>query len=146
MYTIDDIIEYLQKITPAIRTRERNWLDPRNYLIAILYYRFNQSEIALETLLKIDRSTVNHAKRMPQTMIKYSDPTFMRNTMEVRKLFPHDFMSKEPEPHHPPKYSYRVSFDKKSFKKVQHYCAMKGEHPSLALSKLILKSLDLWEK
>lgn len=146
MYTIEDITAYLTSITPAERTRQRVWLDPRNYLIGILYYKFNVSEIALETLLNIDRSTVNHAKKIPQAMISYYDPTFMKNTIEVRQLFPYEFPDKELKPQHQHQYSYRVGFDKAAFKKVRAYCIMKGEHPSLALSKLILKSLDLWEK
>ena len=146
MYTLDDITEYLKKVTPAVRTRERVWLDPRNYLIAILYYKFGLSELALESLLQIDRSTINHAKKIPHGMISYYDPTFMKNTIEVRHLFPYDFPGKDPKPQHQQQYSYRVGFDKQNFKRVREYCLQKGEHPSIALSKLILKSIDLWEK
>lgn len=148
MYTLDDILEYLKKITPVKRHRKRIWLDPRNYIIGILYYKFNQSEIALEAILNIDRSTVNHSKRLPYDMISYMDPTFMKNTMEVRRLFPFDFPvpNTELEKTFPQKFSYRVSFDKQSFKRVREYCLLREEHPSIALSKLIMKSIDLWEK
>ena len=64
-YTAKDILKEIKNIFPKYKTRKRSYVDKRNYLICILYYRFNYSEEMIAdifslTKFAIDRSTVNY--------------------------------------------------------------------------------------
>lgn len=147
MYTVDDILEYIQNFAPVKKCRERVYLDPRNYLMAVLHYKFNISENALHHIFRIDRSTINYNKKTAYYMMEQSDPSFMRNTLEVRQKFPYEIPSVERnKTYYKQSYSYRVGFDKDTYKKVQSYCKAHGKHPSIMLSQIICKEIKLWEK
>ncbi len=96
MYTEQDVIDYLSNTLIIRKTRERTYIDPRNYLLGLLAYKYNYTEEAIATLFKIERSSVNHAKRHPYSMISVRDSGFLTNVKEVMELFPYDF----PEPKH----------------------------------------------
>lgn len=147
MYTVQDILDYIQEFTPSKKTRKRAYVDPRNYLMAVLHYKFNVTELGLHHIFNIDRSTVNYNKKTAYYMIEQTDPTFMRNTMEVRQKFPYEIPSVERnKTYYKQSYSYRVGFDKETYKKVQRYCKAHGKHPSVMLNQIISKSIALWEE
>lgn len=149
-YTFDEVLEYWHKTKPNYKTRVRKVIDPRNYIIALFYYKFNVTEIEMESIMELDRTTVNHAKKHPYNLIKVAEATFMRNTTEVREKFPYEF---------PPvdrndtmysqfnrQYSYTIHFDKKTYQKIQKYCTVKDMDPRTGLRGLIQKALALWEE
>lgn len=150
MYTSEDIINHWNKIKPPIRTRKRVTLDPRNYLISVAYYKFGMTEIELERIFDIDRSSVNHSKKIPYDLISIKESVFMRHTMEVRELFPYEFPSNNKEERlderYVRKHSYTVNFDKKTYQKIKVYSKVKELDPRTALRNLIQKALALWEE
>ena len=62
MYTADEVITYFKDNIGLKKTRKRVYVDKRNYVIGLLYYHFRYSEIVLEGMFGIDRSTVNYGK------------------------------------------------------------------------------------
>lgn len=94
MYTAQDVIDYLSNTLMIRDTRKREYIDPRNYLIAIMTYQFKYTEMEVAKLFKIERSSVNHAKKHPYMMMTTRDVEFMTHAKEVIEKFPYDF----PEP------------------------------------------------
>ena len=91
-YTDEDIITWFKKNCGFKKTRKREYLDQRNYVIAVLYQKFKYSEEALGSLFKVDRSSINHCKKHAYTLlIEYTDDKFIRNTFELINKFPFDF-------------------------------------------------------
>lgn len=92
-YTAKDVIKTLKEVIPANRTRKRLYIDKRNYLICILYYKFSYTEKMIENIFSltkniIDRTTVNYAKQQPTYMVKCNDPQFLENISLLYKQFP----------------------------------------------------------
>jgi hypothetical protein len=149
-YTSDDVIEYWKNFRPAYKTRERDVLDPRNYIVALLYYKFRFTEHELQSIMGMHHSTVNHAKKHPYDLIRIKEATFMRNTAEVRELFPFDFPTTNKEElsdeRYVKKYGYTINFDKKLYQKIKAYSKVKELDPRTALRNLIQKALALWEE
>lgn len=91
-YTDKDIIEWFIQNIKVQKTRKREYLDQRNYVIAVLYQKFNYSENSIASLFNIDRSSVSHCKRHAYTLlVEYSDDNFIRNTSKLIANFPYDF-------------------------------------------------------
>ena len=92
-YTEEDIIRYVALKGLNKKTRIRKVIDPRNYLINLLYYHFNWTQERISALFQVHRTTMVHAKDMAYNLEK--DPTFLQNTREVREAFPWEAVSKE---------------------------------------------------
>lgn len=149
-YTINDVITYWQQTRPKKKTRVRNVLDPRNYILALLYYKFHLTEHELQSLMDMHHTSVNHNKRHPYNLIKIKESVFMNNTTEVREKFPFEFPPSDKsdltDERYTKKYSYTVTFDKKTFQKIKAYSKIKGLDPRTALRDLLEKSLAIWEE
>ena len=92
-YTPRDVIKALKAILPKRKTRKRPFIDKRNYLICVLYYKFNYTEEMISNIFRlskhsIDRSTVSHAKRQPTRMANVGDTEFLENISILYKKFP----------------------------------------------------------
>ena len=92
-YTAKDVIKTLKDVIPIHKTRKRLYIDKRNYLICILYYKFNYTEKMIEDIFSltkniIDRTTVNYAKKQPTHMVKFNDSQFLENISILYKQFP----------------------------------------------------------
>tara|TARA_R110000868_G_scaffold248084_1_gene504462 strand:+ start:828 stop:1241 length:414 start_codon:yes stop_codon:yes gene_type:complete len=86
----EKIIEYIKANTLDTAKRNTVLLDPRNYLIGILYYKhFWTEQMITDLLKKEDRSTICLAKDHPWHQRR--DPNFLKNTIEVRSMFPFIF-------------------------------------------------------
>jgi hypothetical protein len=91
-YTDEDIISWFKTNCGFKKTRKREYLDQRNYVVAILYQKFKYSEEALGSLFNIDRSSINHCKKHAYTLlVEYTDDKFIRNTFKLINKFPFDF-------------------------------------------------------
>ena len=123
-------------------------MDPRNYLLSILHYKFNLTEMALQEVFCIDRSTINYAKKHAHTMMKYRDPMFMRHTMDVREKFPFEppAVCKNKIFYKPTTFSYRVGFDKEMYKKIQDFCRKNNTHPSIMIRQIVTNTFASWEE
>ena len=87
-FTENDVLHYLRYVLTVQQTRERKYVDPRNYLIAMLFYRFNNTEEDIASYTNMQRSTISHAKKQAYDMLQSKDAQFIKNTAEVRELLP----------------------------------------------------------
>jgi hypothetical protein len=94
-YSSDKLVKYYQKKVKYQKTRKREYIDPRDYIVAILHYEFGYTEEDLGFLCKVHHSTINHCKKNPHNCLLYNDSKFLKNTEEVRKLFPYTFTNPE---------------------------------------------------
>jgi hypothetical protein len=110
LYDDGDIIRYYRNTFNKIkRTRKRTYVDPRDYMIALLHYKFGYTEEVLAMIFgPMHRTSVNHCKKNPYYSFKYNDSVFAENTIELREKFPYTF----PDPKEnsaPPGRKYRVT-------------------------------------
>lgn len=91
-YTEEEVLKYLKRNFSKTTNRARGVLDPRDYLLGILYYKYGWTEEELIDLLTIkNRSTINNAKNKPYWYLKYGDESFLKHTATLRKMFPYVF-------------------------------------------------------
>ena len=88
-YTAEDELKELKQLIPKAPTRKRSYLDKRNYLICILYYKFNFTEESIAEYLDIKRATVCSAKKNPIKSLDKDDVKFEINTMHLYDKFPY---------------------------------------------------------
>ena len=92
-YNAKQVIKEIHRILPEYKTRRRSYVDPRNYLICILYYKFNFTEemitdVFRSTRFEMNRSTINHCKKAAIELAKIKDETFLINISGAYKKFP----------------------------------------------------------
>lgn len=80
------IINYIKINQFNKKTRKRKILDPRNFLINILYYKYNWTEDNISDLVNRNRTNINHCKN--DCYYLWNDPSFIKNTENVRNEFP----------------------------------------------------------
>lgn len=110
LYDDGDIIRhYRNGLGTAKRTRKREFVDPRDYMLAVLHYKFGYTEEVLAMIFgPMHRSTINHAKKNPYFSLKFNDSVFIKHTEDLREKFPYTF----PDPSEnstPPGRKYRVT-------------------------------------
>jgi hypothetical protein len=94
-YTVEDVLKdvtiWLNEFDLSKKKRLRILLDKRNYLVAILHYKFGMIEEELGKLFKIDRSSISLAKKQTPHLLKIGDPSFILNAKEYIEKFPFQF-------------------------------------------------------
>jgi hypothetical protein len=148
-YTIDNILKECDTIVyefqNSSKKRLRPMLDKRNYLIAILYYKFGYIEEQIAIIFNMSRTTVSTSKLHTYSLLKYGDNIFKANVSEYLISYPYDF----------PSFSNKfkkdiqiiISFDTKTLKKIRAYRDIVNEKTTAnAIKRLITNGLNLWEK
>ena len=148
-YTIDDILKECNNVVyefqNSTKKRLRPMLDKRNYLIAILYYKFGYTEEKISTIFSIKRISVSVSKKHPYSLLEYGDNVFKENTKEYLIKYPYDFPSFSNK-FKKDKY-ITISFDIKTLKKIRAYRDIVNEKTiANAVKRLIINGLNLWEK
>ena len=148
-YTIDDILKecntLVYEFQNSTKKRLRPLLDKRNYLIAILYYKFGYTEEKISTIFSIKRISVSVSKKHPYTLLEYGDNVFKENIKEYLIKYPYDFPSFSNK-FKKDKY-ITISFDIKTLKKIRAYRDIVNEKTTAnAIKRLITNGLNLWEK
>ena len=148
-YTIDDILKecntLVYEFQNSTKKRLRPLLDKRNYLIAILYYKFGYTEERIATIYNIKRISVSVSKKHPYTLLEYGDNVFKENAKEYLIKYPYDFPSFTNK-FKKDKY-ITISFDIKTLKKIRAYRDIVNEkNTANAIKRLITNGLNLWEK
>lgn len=149
-YTIDDILKECDNLVyefqNSLKKRSIHLLDKRNYLIAILYYKFDYTEKKISIIFGINRTTASVAKFYPYTLLKNSDEVFNANTSEYLIKYPYDFPSFKNNSF---KKNIKITmyFDIKTLKKIKAYRDIVDEKTvANAIKRLITNGLNLWEK
>ena len=148
-YTIDDILKecntLVYEFQNSTKKRLRPLLDKRNYLIAILYYKFGYTEERIATIFSIKRISVSVSKKHPYSLLEYGDNVFKENAKEYLIKYPYDFPSFTNK-FKKDKY-ITISFDIKTLKKIRAYRDIVNEKTTAnAIKRLITNGLNLWEK
>jgi hypothetical protein len=145
-YTAQDIINELELIFPEYKTRKRSYLDRRNYLMCILYYKFRYSEEMItdcfkDTKFKIDRSTISLAKRQPIKLAQINDISFFINIALLYTKFPFDIP--ETEKIEFPTKEKLVYFDLRTLNRLRIYSKNKNITINKAVKELVNIGLDI---
>ena len=89
-YTIDDILKECDNLVyefqNSLKKRSIHLLDKRNYLIAILYYKFGYTEERIATIFSMSRTTVSVSKLHTYSLLKYGDNIFKTNVNDINLL------------------------------------------------------------
>jgi len=148
-YTINDILKecdtIIYEFQNSAKKRLRPLLDKRNYLIAILYYKFGYTEERIATIFSMSRTTVSVSKLHTYSLLDYGDSVFKENVNEYLINYPYAF----------PSFSNRykkdiqitISVDTKIIKKLRAYRDIVNEKTiANAVKRLVTNGLNLWEK
>lgn len=148
-YTINDILKecnaLVYEFQNSPKKRLRPMLDKRNYLIAILYYKFGYTEEKISTIYNIKRITVSVSKKLPYTLLEYGDNVFKENAKDYLIKYPYDFPSFTNK-YKKDKY-ITLSFDIKTLEKIRAYRDIINEKSTAkTIKRLVTNSLKLWGK
>ncbi len=148
-YTIDNILKecdiVVYEFQNSTKKRLRPMLDKRNYLIAMLYYKFGYTEEQIATIFSMSRTTVSVSKLHTHSLLEYGDNIFKANVSKYLINYPYDF----------PSFSNKfkkdvqiiISFDTKTLKKIRAYRDVVNENTTAkAIKRLVTNGLLLWEK
>lgn len=83
---LDDILKYIIENQLDCKSRERIILDPRNYLINILHYKFKWSENKIGEFFNRHRTSIINCK--DNAYYLKEDENFLNNTKQVKERFP----------------------------------------------------------
>jgi len=135
-YDLNDVLNEIDLIKPQYKTRKREWIDKRNYLVGLLYYKFYLTEEQIASHFKIERSAINNAKRQPYSMIRFKDAVFMRNTLELSRKYPFNFTPTRVLKNK--KINVVIHLDERTLKKLKKYQKFKGHiNVSIAIEELV---------
>lgn len=118
-----DIIDFASTILSQ-KSRKRKYVDPRNFLINILIYKFKWTEEQVSILFRMDRTSVNYAKDMAYHL--QNDLNYMEHTIEVREKFS-DYVpsfndkNKDKQEEYVRKRPVTMQLNKAEFEKLAHY-------------------------
>jgi hypothetical protein len=96
MYTAEEIIEFFKSTWGIKKTRKRIYIDPRNYVLAVIYDRFNYTEEELAVIFDMDRSTINYGRKLPYYYVEVQkNEQYLENVELLLERFPHKFKKYE---------------------------------------------------
>lgn len=118
-----DVIDFASSILSQ-KSRKRIYVDPRNFLVNILIYKFYWTETQVAILFRMDRTSVNSAKDMAYHL--QNDTTYLNHTIDVREKFPSyvpDFnnKNKDKQEDYARKRAVTMQLNKAEFEKLAHY-------------------------
>jgi len=140
-YTREEVLKELNSLP---KSRKRNLVDQRSYLIAVLAYRFMLTEHAISELTGIKRDTVNYNKKLAVQFC--NDKSYRENVYVFSVMFPFDLnVINTDRPHR--KHRIELDVDRKFYNKLKAAGAILGHKDVRVTIKLFLeKSLKLWEE
>lgn len=141
-FSSQDIIEYFKQTRGIIKTRLRPYIDARNYVIAVLYQKFNFTEDNIGIIFNLNRSSVNHCKHWAYKLIvELNDSKYKRNVADLIEHFPFEFKSNQVIEEPGTTISiFNINAD--LYKKLIDVSKEAKETPSGYVSKLVLKHLE----
>ena len=146
-YTYEEVLEACQDVKLKIKEKKnREHMDMRNYLIALRYYKFFETEEYISKDFGIDRCSVNYAKGQPSMLLSIKDISFSANVAILAVQFPYDF-PKIRDPKFKRSSSVIVYLDQSTIKKLDMFMMVKDiKRRDVAARELIIRALKLWEE
>lgn len=147
-YTLEEIIKEAQILVKSISTkkkkRERSYLDKRNYLISLLYFKFNLTESKIEEILNINRLTIHSAKWQAFQLVNANDISFIANTNEYIIKYPFDFPKKRLVKESRRKSVVSVMLHNNIYRKLNTYSKINNVRIDVGASELLTRALKIW--
>ena len=145
MYTVQDIIDELK--ATCKKTRKREYLDKRNYLIGILYNKYNMTEEHMASLCNINRCTIHASKNQALELIKQQNASFLTNAEDYIEKFPHYFTELNKVKRSARNHSLVLTLSHDIYKKLKSYTLVKEYTTiNIAARELLTKNIRLWEE
>jgi len=145
-YNAVEVIKYFKEKIGIKKSRKQDYIDQRNYVIAILYYEFKYIEEELAELFKVDRSTINHAKDLPYDHIKYSNEKFLNHTLEIREAFPYTLPEHNRDIAPERTYAVTVQLSKEDREIISIYASARSQHIQNALRDIVKEKITQLKK
>lgn len=146
-YSLEDVLEECANIKEVIKEKKnRERMDKRNYLIALLYYKFRFTEKRIAGVIGMTRDAVTSAKIQPYQLISINDFSFSANVNDLMLKYPFDFPDIKTPKETNRKSGVNVKLHQNTLKKLKAYASIKQIRLDVAASNLITKGLELWEK
>jgi len=145
-YSDKDIISYFKKNVGVQKSRKREYLDKRNYVISVLYYEFKYTEEELGYIFMIDRSSVNHAKDLSYHLGKAKEEQYIENNKDLIENFPCVFPDNDRKIVPERCYTVIVNLTKSEKDKLRLYAAGREKHINSAARDLIVSRLNTFIK
>ena len=148
-YTKKEVIAKLQEIT-KVKTRVRNVIDRKGYLIAILYYKFSLTESVIGSYCDMKHSSINICKKKICDLYIIKDRIFLENIKDLYEQFPYELKAVEPthrkiQPRN--SVSLNVLFSHHKKQQLANYMSFKGiTSESKALKQILFNGLSAWGK
>ena len=139
-YTKEEVLKELSSLDQ--KSRKRNLVDQRSYLIGILYQKFGLPEHTIAKLTGLKREKVNYNRRLP---VQFKDDTaYKKNVYVYAQLFPFDFSKTYTIKSNRQK-TIQITVDDKLFKKLTLVRDLFG-HKDVrnTVAHLLEKSMKLW--
>ena len=145
-YTYEEVLAACEAVRDNIIVKKnRQNMDMRNYLIALRYYKYLETEERIAATFGIDRCSVHSAKYQPYTLLSINDISFAANVSELVIKFPFDFPKSRNQGARKHS-SVIVYLDPDVIKKIDLYMMVKDiNRRDVAVKELIIKALKLWE-
>lgn len=146
-YSLEEILTecaHIKEIIKEKKNRER--MDRRNYLIALLYYKFRFTEKRIAEVIGMTRDAVTSAKIQPYQLISINDFSFSANVNDLMIKYPFDFPNVNTPKESKRKSGVNIKLHQSTFKKLKIYAGIKQIRLDVAAVRLITKGLELWEE
>lgn len=145
MFKAHEILDYFKDTIGMQKTRRRVYVDKRNYVIAVLYYKFKYTEEELSEIFGTNRTTINHGKKQPNYL--FTDALFTDHTKELRELFPYVFPDpvenmKKPRSHH----KMILNLEPDLYDKLKFKAELEGVYVKTVAINLLRKVVKIWEE
>lgn len=143
-YTDAEVLAYWDSNIGTQKSRKREYVDPRNYILALLHFKFGYIEEELAELFGVHRTSINHAKKAPYELMENEDAQFLKHTKELREQFPYIFVKlgdKEPAK----LFSVVPRFTNATMKSLRKYSQAKGRRTNQAAGDIVKEFLRKWD-
>lgn len=141
-YTAIEVIKYFKDTYGIQKSRKRKYIDPRNYVIALLYYKFKYIEEELADLFLIDRTSINHAKDKPYSLIASKNKQFLEYCEQLIQKFPYipPYNDRDLVPKR--MYIVDVVLTKEDYEVLSIYASAKDQYVKNAARDIIVEKLN----
>jgi hypothetical protein len=146
-YTVDSVLLECTTVREQIKKKkDRAILDKRNYLIALLYFKYSWSETKIAALFEMDRSTVNYSKYLANQFITINDISFIANVNDLHLSFPYDFPDRQNQKLITRLNVVNIRLHNDVYKKLNNYAKVNGLKIDQAAASLLIKAIKVWDE
>lgn len=147
MYTAQEVLQYFNDNIGLQNHSKRVYVDPRNYVIALLHFKFEYTDSELRDIFNMHRTSIIHCRCQPYYHLQTKNDIFLENTEKLRELFPYEF-PKPTNKKHVTRQTQRVilSLDINVYKKLKIKADRDGVYITTVVKEMLDKVMKVWEE